>query len=96
MSKSNAEDLLALICTQDLLGTEEVEPGGSRDDAGAEDPEFGNDVSDGDLEGAVLRIEGSASSKQGKTLPTAGAKQADNFYDDEFDISTQELRELVD
>lgn len=118
-SKPSAEEVLALICTQDLLFDDEVDqelssvnmtvkPGKHVRLEGEKDrrteQEFGDDLTDCDLEGAALQVEHSAiptetpqSRKQeGWMKPKQQQQQIDSFCDDEFDISTQDFRELVD
>ena len=65
--------------------------------------EFGNDLRNCDFEGAVLQADPKASpiekpqpgKEEGQRKPQQQQK-TDSFWDDEFDISTQEFRELVD
>ena len=104
--KSSTEDLLAQISTQDLQYVVEVEQKASPNRTIAEkekrEPEFGDDITDVDLEEAVLQVEQAATPKQENCVQLkrkendVKPKQIDSFYDDGFDISTQELRDLVD
>ena len=59
--------------------------------------ETGNDFTDGELEGAMLKAEHKSQPRklEGQIKPKQQQK-TDSFYDDDFDISTQEFRELVD
>ena len=90
-SRPSTEDLLAQICTQDLQFTQadlwdKLEKTDVLED---QDQDFDDDITDNDLEGAVLEAEKSSTSQ-----PTE-SKQTDSFCNEEFDFSTQELRELV-
>ena len=119
LSKPSAEEVLALICTQDLLFDDEVDqelnsvntigkPGKhvrqeEERDRRRLEQEFGNDLRVCDFEGAVLQAEPKASpiekpqpwKKESQRKPQQ-QQRTDSFWDDEFDISTQEFRELVD
>ena len=65
------------------------------------DQDFGDDLTDGDLKDAVLEAEQSSPAKQllyeeERYLAEQKEKGMGSFCDDDFDISTQELRDLVD
>lgn len=91
------------LSTKDLLSQDtEPEPdphtmtkAKETDEQGTEQ-EFGEDITDGDLEGAVLEAEMGAMPKLKAEAEEKTEKQTDSFYDDDFDFSTQELRDLVD
>ena len=94
VSKSNTK--VAQNCTQDLMC------GGKEAKANEQETEqdFGEDITDGDLEGAALEAELGAISKlddqqQRTEYGEKTEKQTDSFCDDDFDFSTQELRDLV-
>ena len=74
-----------------------------------EEPDFSDDITDIDLEGAVLQVEGkkraATPNKQEACLLVIQGRenemkqptqQMDSFCDDDFYISTQELRDLMD
>lgn len=102
-SRPSTEDLLAQICTQDLL-FEEVDraPGFDKTEVEEEkEVDFGEDITDDDLESAALVAELSATPKLGGSQrrdedDKTKTMQTDSFCDDDFDFSTQELRDLVD
>ena len=103
--KSGPEDLLAQTSAQDLQYMIEVKQEPHPDQIAKnenEEPEFGDDITDLDLEGAVLQVEQAATPKPEGCLQVKREdnemqpKQMDSFCDDDFGISTQELRDLVD
>ncbi|KAL8796955.1 MAG: hypothetical protein Q9195_000726 [Heterodermia aff. obscurata] len=103
---SSTEDRLAQIRTQSLCSVNEVEQKLDLDarttEEEREESEFGDDITDVDLEGAVLQVEQATTPKQEICLldkvkeDDTKPKQTDSFCDDDFDISTQDLRDLVD
>ncbi|CAF9913034.1 MAG: hypothetical protein HETSPECPRED_001300 [Heterodermia speciosa] len=103
--QSSTEDQPAQIRTEDLCAVIEVKQKPGQDQKTAEkereESEFGDDISDVDLEGAVLEVEKAATPKQEACLldkwkeDDTKSKQTDSFCDDDFVISTQDMIDLM-
>ena len=102
--KSDTEDLLAQTSAQDLQYTIEVKQEPRPDQIAEneqEELEFGDDITDIDLEGAVLQLEQAAALQPEGCLQVKSEensmkpKQMDSFCDDDFDISLHFFWELL-
>lgn len=104
--KVSTKDLSAQICTRGQLDTAEeksaspvikISMGAGEDTIQEQEQSFSDDISDEDLEGAVAEAEQSTSATSGSDRSNMDQqKQSDSFCDDDFDLSTQELRDLID
>ncbi|KAG7006974.1 mRNA-capping enzyme [Physcia stellaris] len=88
LSKPSAEEVLALICTQDLLFDDEVDQELSSVDTIGKPGKH--------AEPKASPIEKPQPWKDEDQRKPQRQQKTDSFLDDEFDISTQEFRELVD